>query len=263
MEEEIRKLEAKERAKRIMEEVEKEGKLKRRKVEDKSRVKESRVEGSRVETSGSMVVGPSRSLESIPTPMAIFSPPKVIVESPVRRTILRIESTPESSTPSIKVDKGKGRALEVEEEEGQKLELDPLFKEEPASAEEEEESEGEEPALPQESEEAALLEAALAGGDDGGVEPSTYGGSTAPFDPWAPIPLARVEADGKVEEAWERVKGRLAALEEAFASEVVLMEAFVRGGRERELVRQAKLRMKQAFILFEDDLGQEFKGLKE
>ncbi len=172
-------MEAKERAKRIMEEVEKEGKLKRRKVEERSKV-----EGSKVETSMAMLVGPSRSFESIPTPMAPFSPPKVVVESPIRRTILRIESTPDgSTTPTARVDKGKRRALEVPEKEEGELELDSLFKEEPVTVEEGEESEGERPALPQESEEAMLLEAALVGGDGGGVETSTQGGSTAPFDP--------------------------------------------------------------------------------
>ncbi len=75
--------------------------------------------------------------------------------------------------------------------------------------------------------------------------------------------MAVTEADQRVDEAWERVQGRLEVLEAALSSEVVLMEAFVRGGREREVVRQAKLRVREAFILFGDDLGQEFKGLKE
>ncbi len=69
------------------------------------------------------------------------------------------------------------------------MELDSLFKEEPAKVEEVEESEDDDPALPQESEEAKLLEAALAGKDDGGVETSTQGGEYCPIQSMGADPL--------------------------------------------------------------------------
>ncbi len=98
-------------------------------------------------------------------------------------------------TPAPKVNKGKGQATDkappVEGEgEGGK------------GVEDEEDKDGS-PALPQELEELRLLEAALAGiGGQGSEEIPSQRESTPPFDPWAPIPLAVVKADQRVEEVW-------------------------------------------------------------